>query len=179
MKKILLLFLGLVVCISMIACSLEDTPTKEIGSTSTQETGSASEKEEDAKTTYGLNETAVFNDLKFTASEMKESNGTDFFKPESGNVFVGVNFTVENISDEEQTISSILLFDAYADDVKCEYSLNASCAFSEGQLDGSIAPGKKLMGWYAVEVPENWSTLELNVTSSWLQSKAATFVFNK
>lgn len=52
-------------------------------------------------------------------------------------------------------------------------------AFSEGQLDGSIAPGKKLVGWYAVEASEKWSKLELNVRPSWLSSKTAIFVFNK
>ena len=110
---------------------------------------------------------------------MKVSDGDGFFTPESDNVFIGVNFTIENISDEEQSVSSLLLFESYADDVKCEYSFNASCAVSEGQLDGSIAPGKKLVGWYAVEASEKWSKLELNVRPSWLSSKTATFVFNK
>lgn len=170
MKKILLLFLGLAICFSTTACTIEDEPSKEAGNTSTQVTAD--------KTTYGLNETAVFTDLKFTADEIKVSDGDNFFTPESGNIFVGVKFTIENISDEEQSVSSLLLFEGYADDVKCEYSFNAACAFPDGELDGSIAPGKKLVGWYAVEVPENWSTLELNVQSSWLASKSATFVFN-
>ena len=46
-------------------------------------------------------------------------------------------------------------------------------------LDGTIAPGKKIIGWYAVEIPENWKTLELNVQSEWLSSTSANFVFNK
>lgn len=117
--------------------------------------------------------------MRFTANEIKVSEGDEFFTPESGNVFIGVNFTVENISDEEQSVSSPLLFDAYADDAKCDYSFNAACAFSDGELDGSIAPGKRLVGWYTVEVPENWSKLELNVKSSWLASKTAVFVFNR
>lgn len=171
MKKILLLFLGLVICISMTACNNEKEPTKK--------TDNASAQEESVKTIFGLNETAVFNDLKITANEMKVSDGDGFFTPESDNVFIGVNFTIENISDEEQPVSSLLLFESYVDDVKCEYSFNASCAFSEGQLDGSIAPGKKLVGWYAVEAAEKWSKLELNVRPSWLSSKTATFVFNK
>lgn len=171
MKRVMLLLLGLVLCISMTACEMEDEPVKEADGTPPQETN--------VETTYGLNETAVFDDLKFTANEMKESDGDLFYEPESGNVFVGVKFTIENISNEKQSVSSVLLFDAYADDVKCEYSFSASCAFSEGQLDGDIAPGKKLVGWYAVEVPEKWKQLELNVQSSWLASNSAAFIFSK
>lgn len=109
--------------------------------------------------------------MRFTANEIKVSEGDEFFTPQSGNVFIGVNFTVENISDEEQSVSSPLLFDAYADDAKYDYSFNAACAFSDGELDGSIAPGKRLAGWYAVEMPENRSKLELNVSRPGLHQK--------
>ena len=73
----------------------------------------------------------------------------------------------------------MLLFEGYADDVKCDYSLSAACVFDEGTLDGELAPGKKLVGWYALEVPENWNTIELNVQSDWLSDSSAKFVFNK
>ena len=45
--------------------------------------------------TYGLNEVVMFENLKFTATEIKESNGTDFFVTAEGNVFVGIKFTIE------------------------------------------------------------------------------------
>lgn len=172
MKRGILFFWGILLCISMAACGIEDAPVKATNS-------APSQQETKTEATFGLNETAKFKALTFTATEIKESGGDGFFTPESGNVFVGVRFTIENISDEEQSVSSLLLFEGYADDVKCDYSFNAACAFSDGQLDGTIAPGKKLVGWYAVEVPENWKQLELNVQSSWLASSAATFVFTK
>lgn len=171
MEKLLAVFLSLVLCIGLSACVTEEKPNKE----QAEVVSSQESKTEN----YGLNETAVFKDLKFTATEIKESDGTDFFTPESGNIFVGVKFTVENISDQEQSVSTLLLFEGYADDVKCEYSFSASCAFDEGTLDGSIAPGKKLIGWYAVEVPRDWSTIELQVQSNWLSNNPANFVFEK
>lgn len=170
MKKFIALCLCLFFSFSFAACGSEDTPTKEQNEISSTKTTT--------KDTFGLNETAAFKDLKFTATEIKESEGDNFFTPEEGNIFVGVKFTIENVSEEEQTVSSILLFEAYADDIKCDYSISAACAFDDA-LDGSIAPGKKLVGWYAVEVPENWSDLELNVQSTWLSSKNATFKFTK
>lgn len=171
MKKVLVLAVCVVLAF-LVACD-EQPIGKE--NYSSENTVSVEAKKDE----FGLNETAVFSDLKFTATEVRESNGTDFFTPEDGNVFVGVKFTVENISDKEQTVSTILLFDGYADDVKCSYSFTAACAFSDGTLDGTIAPGKKLVGWYALEVPENWSSLELQVKSNWLSNSSAKFIFAK
>ncbi len=175
MKKLLSLLLVLVLSLSLCACALENAPTKEIGSAD----GETSETTENKELTFALNETAVFETLKFTATELKESKGENFFEPEAGNVFVGVKFNIENISNEEQAISTLLLFEGYVDDIKCEYSINAACAFDEGTLDGTLAPGKKLVGWYALEVPQNWETIELHVESNWLSNNSAKFVFNK
>ncbi len=169
MKKLLCLVVSFIMLLSLTSC-METEPTKEING-ATQE--SASEQ------TFSLAETAVFETLKITATELKESSGTDFFKPDAGNIFVGINFTIENISSEEQAISSLLLFEAYADDIKCDYSINAACAFNEGTLDGALAAGKKMVGWYAIEVPADWKNIELNVEPSLLSNSSAKFVFEK
>lgn len=172
MKKIICLLMSLMLLISLTACGMGDAPTKESG-------GGTAVSTEKKETTFGINDAAVFKNLKFTATEIKESSGEGFFVPEDGNVFVGIKFTVENISDEEQSVSSLLLFEGYADDVKLSYSLSAVCAFDEGTLDGTIAAGKKLIGWYALEVPENWATIELDVQADWMSNSSAKFVFTK
>lgn len=171
MKRILCCLLAIMMLASLSACTLDTAPGKEAGGSQQ----SSEQKDE----TFGLNETAVFETLKFTATEIKESYGDTYLTPESGKVFVGIKFTIENISDEEQTISSLLLFEAYADDVKCSESFTAAMAFGSEMLDGTLAPGKKLVGWYALEVPEDWSNIELDVQSSWLSNSTAKFVFTK
>ena len=172
MRKLVCMGLSLIMLFLLSAC-MESEPTKEINSDSQI----SSESKGTSEDTFVLNETAVFEELKITATEIKETTGKDFFEPEEGAVFVGVNFTIENISSETQAISSLLLFEAYADDIKCDYSFNAACAFDEGTLDGELAAGKKMVGWYAVEVPADWSTIEFDVASSWLSSNSAKFVF--
>lgn len=173
MKKFLSFILCGIVIISLVACDVTE-PTK-----NNEQSSKTEFKTNKTEQIYSLNETAEFTDLKFTALDLKESDGDSFFVPQSGNVFVGVKFEIENISDEEQSISSLLQFECYADDVKCEYSLNAACAFDEGTLDGSIAPGKKLVGWYAVEVSSDWSNIEIDVLSNWLSNNPAKFIFAK
>lgn len=166
---------ALLMTLAFVGCNTSDEPVKEKGDAAVVSSSQTDTSEAD----YALNDTAVFKNLKFTATEIKETSGTEYFKPESGNTFVGVKFTVENISDETQTVSSLMLFSAYADDVKCEYSFSAACAFDEGTLDGEVSAGKKLVGWYAMEVPEDWSKIDLEVTSEWLSGSAAKFVFTK
>lgn len=178
MKKILAIILCAVICASLGSCvpdTYEEKPTKESSAIE-------SETVEPKVETYGLNETAAFSNLKFTATEIKETTGDNVLgMAEAGKIYVGVKFTVENVSNEDQNVSTWMLFTAYADDIKCGYSFNAEFAFDDGTLDGTISPGKKLVGWYAVEIPEDWQTLELQVNSDWLSSSmsAATFVFEK
>lgn len=172
MKKLLCITLVVVLSFLFAACFADDPPAKESAKITAA-------KEENEDIIFHLNESAVFKDLKFTATEIKESNGNSFFMPEAGNIFVGIKFTIENISNQEQAISTLLLFEGYADDIKISYSLNAACAYDEGTLDGTVAAGKKLVGWYALEVPENWKNIELHVQSTWLSNHAAKFTFNK
>ena len=166
MKKLWIMLSTVFMAVVLVSCILsDDVPDREQSGT-----GVYSEKD-----VFGLNETAVFKTLKFTATEVGETKESGLFTADSGKVFVGVKFTVENISDEEETVSSILLFDAYADGIKCEYSISANSAFDGGGLDGTLAPDKKMIGWYAVEVPENWKELELTVKASWLSKGSAKF----
>ena len=170
-KNIICTAICLLLALALVGC-FEDTPKKETNSvTSTPVTETKDE-------VFALNETAVFENLKITATEIKESKGSSFLNPEAGNVFIGVNFTIENISNEEQAISSLLLFDAYADDVSCEYSITGATDFKK-TVDGTIAAGKKIIGGYVVEAPENWQKLELDVKSEWLSSVNARFEFTK
>lgn len=176
LKLIISSILALFMMFAFVACSSYKKPSKEVNG-SDGETGVV--KTAPQNSDFSLNETAVFEDIKVTATEIKESKGTEYFKPESGKIFVGIKFTIENISDEDQNISSLLLFDSYADSVKLDYSFSASTAFSDGTIDGTVSAGKKLVGWYAVEVPKDWKKLELEVKSDWLSSSKATFVFKK
>ena len=169
MKRFICCILMIVMILSITACDLGNTVGKVINNL-----GDATQKSE----TFSLNETAVFRKLKFTATEIEESYGDLFIEPSAGKVFVGIKFTIENISNEDQTISSLSHFEAYVDGVKCSESFKGAVAFNGEQLDGTIAPGKKLIGWYPMEVPENWSTIELDVQSSITSISSAKFVFS-
>ena len=176
MKKLVCILLCLCLLCGLTACTVEDKPSKETETNAESEATKATEKKEE---TFELNETAVFNNLKVTATEVKESEGTEYFKPADGNIFVGVKFTIENTSEETQNLSSLLCFTAYADDVKCDYSFSAACVFTDGSLDGDIAAGKKMIGWYSVELPADWKNLQVDFIPDLLSNTPAQFVFAK
>lgn len=171
MKKLLSVLLVIFLTASITACTSNE------GSAVEGKSASTSQKVE--KQSFGLNEAVTLKDLKITALKIEESNGIEFLEAEDGKIFVGVNFEVENMSEETQSVSSLLQFDAYADDTKCEYSFTANVAFGDGTLDGEIAPGKKLVGWYAVEVSQDWKQLELEFKADLLSDKKAKFIFVK
>lgn len=92
----------------------------------------------------------------------RESYGSDWFSPDAGNVFVFTEFEIVNNSGSEVAVSSIAGFDAYADGYLANYSFEALAENDQGQLDGSISPGKKMRGWIGYEVPSGWSNLEIH-----------------
>lgn len=174
MKNILMAIAIACVAMGVNACGSQTTVTDSGAAVTTEATEQKTKKD-----TYALNETATFDKIKITALEMKESKGKQFFEPADGKVFVGVKFEMENISEETQNMSSLLLFDAYCDDIKCDYSLSANVVFGDGTLDGEVAAGKKLVGWYSVEVPQDWQEIELEVKQEWLSKDSAKFIFAK
>ncbi|HEU5375861.1 MAG TPA: DUF4352 domain-containing protein [Ktedonobacteraceae bacterium] len=85
-----------------------------------------------------------------TVNSIKKSQGDEFSKPDSGNMFLIVNVTVKNISAKEQTISSLLNFklkDADGTEGKTNFLSGTSPA-----PDGKIAAGDKSRGDLVYEV---------------------------
>lgn len=109
----------------------------------------------------------------------EESQGDQYFKPSEGNIFVMAEFEVDNNSDSEIVVSSALSFDAYADGYSLSYSVNALMANKKTQLDGTVAPGKKIKGVIGYEVPVEWKEIEIHFTENVWSSNKMEFVIRK
>ncbi len=121
-----------------------------------------------------------YKDVIVTLNKVSESKGSEFNKPEDGNVFLLANFTIENNSDKELAISSLMSFDAYQDGFATSLSLSALIdKENEQQLDGTIAPGKKMKGVVGYEVPANYKQFEINVKIDVWSSKNIEFIYSK
>lgn len=129
---------------------------------------------------FSIGDTARLNNVYVTFDDAYETNGSQYFTPASGNVFVICEFTIDNQTNSELNISSLICFDAYVDDYATNLSLSAESSFDANTLDGTIAPGKKMNGIIGYEVPSDWSIFEIRFTPDfWSGDEDFIFAFRK
>lgn len=167
-------WLIVVIVIAAIASAgREDKPRKEEPTTTaggqTQQTQeqtqqqTAEQPKEEAPEFFKIGETAATKKVKATITEMEKSEGDEFNKPADGHEFVLLHMTIENVSDQEIVVSSMLSFNAYVDDNAINENLAAQISKDGAKtMDGTIAAGKKLTGTLAYEVPKDWKKLEIH-----------------
>lgn len=136
-------------------------------------------EETNKETTFKKGEIAELNNVQVTLTDYKESTGSEYNKPADGKVFLLAEFEIANNTDKELAISSMLSFEAYADDYKLDYSLGAMIDKEGSQLDGSIAAGKKMKGWIGWEVPQDYQNVEIHFTDNVWSSDKFVFAIEK
>lgn len=178
-KKFLSLLLCLIMMLSLVACSnsSNDEDTEELPTTENTVTEDithedlsnpdAPEYRDDTIaddmggiTTCMVGETVELDDCNITLVGYDFSNGNEWEIPEEGCRFIGVNFIIENTTDEMLNISSLMDFTAYIDDFQVEDAW-ADHLFGNS-IDAELAPNKKVSGWITYNVPENWGKLEID-----------------
>ena len=170
------------IILAVTACSGKDEPQKVETTTSTQNvetSATQAENETDAenKNTFSVGETAELKGVNVTFVGVTESSGSDFNTPTEGNVFAICEFEIENNSDKEITVSSMMSFEAYCDDYTCTLSFSALMEKgNKNQLDGTVAAGKKFNGVIGYEVPTDWQELEIIFTPDFWSGKDITFI---
>ena len=123
----------------------------------------AEQPKEETPEFFKIGETAVTKKVKATITKMEKSEGSEFNRPADGHEFVLLHMTIENVSDKEISISSVLNFDAYVDDNAINEDLGAQISKDGTQtMNGTIAAGKRLTGVLGYEVPKGWQKLEIH-----------------
>ena len=173
-KKGAPILVGIIVAIVLIAiiASAGDNEPQKVGdvttptiSTNNDNTTKATEAVKNEKTSFGVGEIAELKGIKVALLGVTESNGSQFNTPADGKVFVLCEFEITNDSQEDLAVSSMLSFKGYCDDYACEYSLSALLEKGDkNQLDGTVAPGKKMKGVIGYELPVDWKELEVQFT---------------
>ena len=175
------------VLIAIIASSGGDDEPKKVENADTNKVETSVDNKEDVKddvveekNEFYVGETAELKGVSVTLVNVTESTGSEFNTPTDGNVFVLCEFEIENNSDKEITVSSMMSFEAYCDDYTCTFSLTALMEKgNKNQLDGTVAAGKKFNGVIGYEVPADWSELEIRFTPDFWSGKDIVFVANK
>lgn len=182
LKRLGLLLFGIVLIFGLSACDeAEINPvdkTNETGESETeeennndqQEEGNDSSDEEESDTTeLSVGDTVNFDGLEITLNEARVEEGGDFDEP-AEDLFVVANLTIENTTDESQTVSSIMNIEL-KDDEGYSYNTTFLIEGTKGQLDGEIEPGGKMRGEIPFDVPES-DTYELHFSDPFKTGKA-------
>lgn len=168
LRAVLLAVVVVALTVGMFGCSKEPTLV------SGNDAANADDKAEN--NVFKEGDTVELNDTVIYFMGVTQSNGSEYNKPEEGNVYILCEFEITNNSDEEITVSSILSFEAYCDDYSCSSSFGALMEKGDkGQLDGTVAAGKKLKGVIGYEVPEEWKELEIHYTPDLVSGKEVVF----
>lgn len=185
-KGILLPVVGVVVAIAVVGSMGGSDEPEKIGDVSTTESsvssavqGSASTPSAPEKTIFGVGEKVELNGVNATLLSVTENNGQQFFEPAEGNVFVVCEFEIENNTNGDIAVSSMLSFDAYFDDYSANLDIAAMSMSDKTQLDGTVAAGKKMKGVVAYQAPFDWNTVELHFTPSVWSGRDIVFTHSK
>ena len=159
MKKILsIIITGILISSVFVGCGNEK-PQK-------VDAQKQEQKQENKTETFKIGDTVKTKNFNITVNKVDTSNGGDFIKPKDGKEFLKVDITVENISDQSQSVSSVMMFKVVDKDGR-----SYDQAFTEnqnGQLDGEVGAGRKMTGEYIVEMPKGATGLQLEFDSSLL-----------
>ena len=129
-----------------------------------------------AQTEFHVGDVVSLNGIEVTLASCTESSGKQFLEPESGNVFLICEFTIDNKSQKDIAVSSIASFEAYVDDYSTSISLTGTASTDKQQLGGTVAAGKKMNGAIVYEIPKDWETLEIRFTPDSWSGKDITFI---
>lgn len=131
-------------------------------------------------TIYGLGETAKAKSFSLTANSVNVvKSDNQFVQPDEGNEYVEVEFVLENTSDSDIVVSSVLNCNAYVDGFAVSEDLSAGVAAGSDSFNGTVSSGKKLKGCLFYELSNDWNELEIDISIGLSKEDEVKFVFTK
>ena len=153
-----ILVLLLVAVLAIGSSSSEPSEPEKVGEVSVDNVA-----EEKGTQIFNVGDVVEVDNIRASITGIEKSQGNQFTNPEDGNEYVFVNMTIENTSNEELNLSSLLCFNSYVDDVVADISFSAQVSKDSNKtMDGTIASGKKIVGNLAYELPVDWENLEIH-----------------
>ena len=158
MKKLIILIISIIL---LAGCSADPTPSD-----------NDNNNQNEPPKEYVVGNVQEDSGISIKVNSTRVSQGNEYFKPEQGKVFFIIDITLENKTDEEVSISSLLSFELKdADGRDQEISIFADL---NGSLDGKILPNEKMTGEIAYETSAE-GKLYLYFTASLFSGKTLKF----
>ena len=165
-KKIGTILLGGSLALGLAACD-----EAEIKEASGEE---QKEKKKEVKK-FSVGDSVEFDGMKITLNEARIEEGGEFDEP-TEEQFVVANLTIENGTDEEQTVSSVMNIEL-KDDEGYTYNTTILTEGTKGQLDGTLPPGESMKGDIPFDVSKS-DKYELHFSDPFKSGKAIWVIDN-
>ncbi|MCI8361185.1 MAG: DUF4352 domain-containing protein [Clostridiales bacterium] len=109
-----------------------------------------------------------------------EKTGNDAAKPDEGKVYLLLEFRIDNTTDAEMPVSTLLSFTGQADGQPVSPSTKALLdRGSHSTLDGTIPVGGGMVGVVGFEVSQDWKVFQVDFRPDAMQSEAISFAVRK
>lgn len=118
----------------------------------------ASEPVEESSNIFNVGDVVETEDFKITyESAVPYTSDNEFIQPKDGCEYWEFKFKFENISDTDQSVSTMMDWECYADNSKVDQTWIGD----NNGLDAKLSAGRSAEGTLYFEVPENTEKIEL------------------
>lgn len=171
---VVLLVLGVFIFIGSFGASMsKDKNPEKVGEVQTESQDQNSQTEEPVSNTFNVGDVVETDNFRITyesAGEYKSDN--EFLQPKDGCVYWEFKFKFENISDTDQSVSTMMDWECYADNSKADQTWITD----DNGLDGKLSAGREAEGAVYFEVPKDAESIELEYDINFWQSDKIIFV---
>lgn len=171
---VVLLVLGVFIFIGSFGASMsKDKNPEKVGEVQTESQDQNSQTEEPVSNTFNVGDVVETDNFRITyesAGEYKSDN--EFLQPKDGCVYWEFKFKFENISDTDQSVSTMMDWECYADNSKADQTW----IVDDNGLDGKLSAGREAEGAVYFEVPEDAESIELEYDINFWQSDKIIFI---
>lgn len=163
MKKILGIIISFFVLIGITGC-ISDSETNKV----------VTDTDGNSKTIFNLNETAIFDNVHYTVTNIEYSNGEEYDKPAEGKNYVIVTLKIENKSGSKISYNALdwkMLNSQGQEDDEAFTIINSDTSLNSGDL----ADGGTKTGTLVYEQSQNETSLKLLYYADLFWDEKATF----
>lgn len=163
MKKILSILVCVFVLLGMTGCVSESESSSGVSDVSGNK-----------KTSFNVNETAVFEDVHYTVTNVEYSNGSEWDTPADGKNYVILTLKIENKSDSKISYNTFdwkMINSQGQEDDEAFTTINSDTSLSSGDL----AAGGTKTGTLVYEESKDETSLKLLYYSNSLFDENSTF----
>lgn len=172
--KWILIALAIIIFISIISSGGDDEgKVNKTGETVIGEEIKKDENQEEKSNVFQVGDIVETKYLKITfVSAERYTEENEFLQPKEGYEYWKFEFKFENISKSDQSVSSMLDWECYADNSKVDQTFIGD----DNGLDATLSSGRTTQGSVYFEVPQEAESIELEYDINFWQSDKIVFV---